>query len=124
MAFQSLEAGVYKKDTEAFFIRACSDWPRGNHFKLKECKFRLYIRKKFFITRAVRHWNRFPREAVNAAFLQLLQARLVGALSNLVCLKVSLPMDQNYMIVNGSKQNHSTILEIRRSKERVQIKLT
>lgn len=31
----------------------------------------------------MRHWNRFPREAVDASSLLLLKARLAGALSNL-----------------------------------------
>lgn len=110
VAFQSLEAGVYEK-SEGFFTRACSDRTRGNHFKLKECRFRLYITKKFYIMRVVRHWIKFPREAVDATSLQLLKARLVGTLSKLVCLKVSLLKGWNNMIVMvPSKQNHSTIL--------------
>ncbi|KFW61658.1 hypothetical protein AS28_01491, partial [Pygoscelis adeliae] len=55
-----------------------------NGFKLKEGKFRLDIRKKFFSMRVVRHWNRLPREAVDAPSLEVYKARLDGALSNLV----------------------------------------
>jgi len=66
------------------FIRACSDRKRINSFKLKEAKFRLDIRKKFFTMRVVRHWNRLPREAVAAPSLKVFKARLDGALSNLV----------------------------------------
>ncbi|KFR02935.1 hypothetical protein Y956_09199, partial [Nipponia nippon] len=55
-----------------------------NGFKLKESRFRLDIRKKFFTMRVVRHWNRLPREAVDAPSLEVLKARLDGALSNLV----------------------------------------
>jgi len=40
----------------------------------------------------VRHWHRLPREAVAAPSLAVSKARLDGALSNLVCWKVSLPM--------------------------------
>ncbi|KFO56589.1 hypothetical protein N302_00674, partial [Corvus brachyrhynchos] len=49
-----------------------------------ESKFRLDIRKKFFTVRVVRHWNRLPREAVDAPSLEVLKARLDGALSSLV----------------------------------------
>ncbi|KFR05201.1 hypothetical protein Y956_02415, partial [Nipponia nippon] len=55
-----------------------------NGFKLKEGRFRLDIRKKFFTLRVVRHWKRLPREAVGAPSLEVFKARLDGALSNLV----------------------------------------
>ncbi|KFP09301.1 hypothetical protein Z169_01553, partial [Egretta garzetta] len=55
-----------------------------NGFKLKEGRFRLYIKKKFFTMKVVRHWNRLPREAVDAPCLEVFKARLDGALSNLV----------------------------------------
>ncbi|KFW71161.1 hypothetical protein AS28_13215, partial [Pygoscelis adeliae] len=55
-----------------------------NGFKLKEGGFRFDVRKKFFTMRVVRHWNRLPREAVDAPSLEVFKARLDGALSNLV----------------------------------------
>ncbi|KFZ48637.1 hypothetical protein N321_02507, partial [Antrostomus carolinensis] len=55
-----------------------------NGFKLKEGRFRLDIRKKFFTVRVVRHWNRLPKEAVDAPSLEVFQARLDEALSSLV----------------------------------------
>ncbi|KFR08795.1 hypothetical protein Y956_09355, partial [Nipponia nippon] len=55
-----------------------------NGFKLKEGRFRLDIRKKFFTMRVVRHWNRLPREVVDAPSLEKHSTRLDGALSNLV----------------------------------------
>ncbi|KFR04511.1 hypothetical protein Y956_09969, partial [Nipponia nippon] len=55
-----------------------------NGFKLKEGRFRLDLRKKLFTTRVVRHWNRLPREAVDAPSREVFKARLDGALSNLV----------------------------------------
>jgi len=71
--------------------RACGDRTRGDSFKLKEGRFRLDIRKKFFTVRVVRPWPRLPREAVAAPSLAVLKARLDGTLSNLVWWKESLP---------------------------------
>ncbi|KFZ56214.1 hypothetical protein N321_14035, partial [Antrostomus carolinensis] len=42
------------------------------------------IRKKFFTVRVVRHWNRLPKEVVDAPSLEVLKARLDEALSNVV----------------------------------------
>ncbi|GAB0176436.1 hypothetical protein GRJ2_000108800 [Grus japonensis] len=78
-AFQYL-----KKAGEGLFTRACSDRTSGKGFKLKEGRFRLGIRKKFFTVMVVRHWNRLPREAVEAPSLEVFKARLDGALGNLV----------------------------------------
>ncbi|KFW73636.1 hypothetical protein AS28_12199, partial [Pygoscelis adeliae] len=52
--------------------------------KLKEGRFRLDIRKKFFTVRVVRHWNRLPRQVVDAPSLEVFKARLDETLSNLV----------------------------------------
>jgi len=76
-AFQYLK-GAYKKAGEGLFTGACSDRSRGNGFKLKEDGFRLDMRKKFSTMRVVRHWNRFPREAVDAPSLAVFKARLMG----------------------------------------------
>ena len=38
----------------------------------------------------MKHWNRLPREVVEAPSLETLEARLDGALSNLIQLKMSL----------------------------------
>ena len=46
-AYQYLK-GVYRKAREGILIRICNDMRRQNSFKLKECRFRLDIRKKFF----------------------------------------------------------------------------
>jgi len=80
--------GAYRKDGERLFTRECSDRTRGNSSKLKEGRFRLDIRKKFFTMRVVKHWPRFPREAVDAPSLEVF--RLDRALSSLGWWKMSL----------------------------------
>ncbi|KGL86326.1 hypothetical protein N301_09017, partial [Charadrius vociferus] len=55
-----------------------------NGFKLKEGRFRLDIRRKFFTVRVVRQWRRLPREAVDAPSLEVFKATLDRALDNLV----------------------------------------
>ncbi|GAB0179895.1 hypothetical protein GRJ2_000454800 [Grus japonensis] len=82
-AFQYLK-GAYQKGGEGLFTRACSDRTRGNGYKLKDGRFRLDIRKKFFTVRVVRPWNRLPREVVDAPSLEVFKAGLDGALGNVV----------------------------------------
>ena len=43
------------------------------------------IRRKFFTQRVVTHWNRLPKEAVDAPSLEAFKARLDVALGSLVC---------------------------------------
>jgi len=88
-AFQYLN-GAYRKGGENVFSRACCNGTRSNGFKLGEGGFRLDIRKKLFTMRVVKPWHRLAREAVEAPSLETFKARLDGALSNLVWLKMSL----------------------------------
>jgi len=88
-AFRYLK-GAYRKDGENIFSRACGNRTRCNGFKLREGRFRLDTRKKFFTMRVVKHWKRLPREVADAPSLENFKARLDGALSNLVWLKISL----------------------------------
>ncbi|KFV16094.1 hypothetical protein N340_11826, partial [Tauraco erythrolophus] len=82
-AFQHLK-GTYRKAGEGLFTRVSTDRTRGNGFKLKENRFRLDLRKKFFSMRAVRLWNKLPREVVDAPSLEVFKAKLDSALSSLI----------------------------------------
>ncbi|KFQ27283.1 hypothetical protein N332_13321, partial [Mesitornis unicolor] len=55
-----------------------------NGCKLEKGRFRLDIRKKLFTMRVVDHWNRLPREVVEAPSLEIFKVRLDGAVSNLI----------------------------------------
>ena len=83
MAFHYLK-GAYKQEGEQLFTRMYSDRTRGNGFKLRQGKFRLDIRRKFFAPRVVTCWNRLPREVVDAPSLEALKARLDVALGSLL----------------------------------------
>ncbi|RMC06631.1 hypothetical protein DUI87_16069 [Hirundo rustica rustica] len=63
VSFQCLK-GAYRKAGEEFFKRTCNNRTWGNGFKMKEYRFGLVIRNKFFTIRMVKHWNRLPGEVV------------------------------------------------------------
>ena len=88
-AFQYLK-GAYRKDGDNLFSGDNSDRTRGNGFKLKQGRFRLDIRKKFFTMRVVKPWHRLPREMGDAPSLETFRVRSDGALSSLTQLKMSL----------------------------------
>ena len=71
-------------------MRVDSDRTRGNSFKLRQARFRLDIRRKFFTQRVEMHWNRLSEEAVDAPSLKAFKARLEVALGSLVWWLVTL----------------------------------
>ena len=67
-----------------------NDRTRENSFKLRQGRFRLDIRRKFFTQRVVTRWNRLPKEVVDAPSLEAFKARLNVALDSLVWWLVTL----------------------------------
>ena len=51
---------------------------------MRQGRFRLDIRKKFFTQWVVTHWNRLPKEVVDAPSVEAFKARLDVALDSLV----------------------------------------
>ena len=83
VAFQYLK-GPYTQEEESLFMRVDSDRTRRNGFKLRQGRFRLDIRKKFFTQRVVTRWNRLPKEVVDAPSLEAFKVRLEVVLGSLV----------------------------------------
>ena len=65
-------------------MRVDSDRTRENGFKVRQGRFRLDFRRKFFTQRVVTYWNRLLKEVMDAPSLEAFRARLDVALGSLV----------------------------------------
>jgi len=75
--------GARRKEEDRLFSKTCCDRARSKGFILREGRFRLARREKFFTMRVVKHWKLLPREVVKAPSLETFMVSLNGALSNL-----------------------------------------
>ncbi|KAK4826418.1 hypothetical protein QYF61_008951 [Mycteria americana] len=81
--YSFLRRGSGEGGADLFSLRS-RDKTRGNGSKLRQGRFRLDIRKHFFIERVVKQRNRLPREVVDAPSLSVFKRHLDNALNNML----------------------------------------
>ena len=83
-AFQCLKGAYTQEALFQLFEWVNNNSTKGNGFKLKEGRFRLDVRGKFFTMIVVRCWHRLPRDGVDAPSLEVFKTRQDGALGSLL----------------------------------------
>ncbi|TRZ08141.1 hypothetical protein HGM15179_018968 [Zosterops borbonicus] len=65
------------------FLQAATHRTRGHNLKLRQGKYRLDIRKKFFTERVIKYWNSLPWEVVESPSLDVFKRKLDVALDTM-----------------------------------------
>jgi len=78
-----LRRGSREEGAELFSLGS-RDRMHGNGSKLHQGRFRLDIKKPFFTERVVKHWNRLPKEVVDAPGLSVFKRHLDNALNTML----------------------------------------
>lgn len=82
-AFQYQE-GAYRKGGDKLSSRTCCYRARGYAFKLKEGRFKLDLKKKYFTTGVVKHCTRLTRVVIDVPSQEMFKVRLDRTCNNTI----------------------------------------